>query len=114
MQPDYEMIGPWLGNRQIEKEIGYPVYNDPDTQWIVLDGVGFCTYRMSGHIDCLYVLPGARLQGNAAQMVRMALQAMSGKTIRVSANANSLPLFQSYGFSPTTGTKNFTRMVLNA
>ena len=112
MKPDYELIGRWLGNRQVEKEIGYPVYNDPETRWIVLDGVGFLTYRESGHIDCLYVEPAERMKGNAAQMVKMALEAMSGRcmAIRVSANENSFLLFQSFGFQAKRRTKNFMHM----
>lgn len=111
MKPDYELIGRWLGNRQVEKEIGYPVYNDPDTRWIVLDGVGFCTYRESGHIDCLYVEPGERLRGNATLMITLALKALAGcSLVRVSANANSSALFAGMGFSPKSATKNFLRM----
>lgn len=111
MKPDWNLIGPWLGNRRIEKEIGYPVYNDPMTSWLINPGVAFLTYRVEGYIDCLYVEPAHRLQGLATDLVWQVIARLCQcPIVRVSANANSRPMFLKMGFVITSGTKNFTRM----
>lgn len=113
MKPDYEMIGRWLGNRRVEKEIGYPVYNDPETMWAVIHGEGFITYRERGQIDALYVEPECRRRGVGRTLVNMALTSLANigcRRVRVSANANSRHLFASAGFKTVSVSKNFTRM----
>lgn len=115
MKSDWETIGPWLGNRAIEKEIGYPVYNDPETMWAVIPGKGFVTYRERGHIDALYVEPEFRCEGVGAVLVNMALTALSNvgcRRVRVSANKNSCRIFGRAGFRVIGNSKNFAKMEL--
>lgn len=113
----YRIVGPWLGNRQIENEIGYPVYNDPDTQWIAEPGLGFVTFRVwaggqHGRINVLYVAREHRLQGRAVSLVSKALTQIGEGRVTVSANRNSRHLFEGFGFTAVRETKNFTAMEL--
>lgn len=42
----YPIMGPYLANRQIEKEVGYQLYDDPGKVWMVAKNgarvIGFC------------------------------------------------------------------------
>lgn len=35
-QPDfYNLMGPFFGSRQVAKDLGMPIWNDPDREWVV-------------------------------------------------------------------------------
>lgn len=31
----YNLMGPFFGNRQVAKDLGMPIWNDPDREWVV-------------------------------------------------------------------------------
>lgn len=101
---NWNLVGRWLGRRDIENEIGYPVYNAPGTIWEVED-YGFCSF-VEGEIKYLYVMPEHRGTGLGRKLVLDAI-GIEGKC-RVRANKNSLHLFLTLGFQPVSSTKNFT------
>lgn len=109
---DYALVGRWLGSRQIEKEIGYPVYNDEGDVWLShISGFASATKRASGvwEFRYIYVMPQHRRMGTGRSMC-LEILGMSERWM-VRANRNSEAMFTSFGFVPVSGTKNFTKMV---
>lgn len=109
---DYALIGRWLGSRQIEKEIGYPVYNDGGDVWLShISGFASATKRASGlwEFRYIYVMPLQRRRGTGRSICQEIL-GMSERWV-VRANRNSEAMFVSLGFTPVSKTKNFTKMV---
>lgn len=114
--PDfYQLMGPIFGSRQIAKEIGINVYDDPDKQFAIAmhDGciVGFASVRGPVITDC-YVMPEFRLQG----VFSMILEFILSNSCASSANctASSLPAFLKAGFQVVSKSKNFTKVKRNA
>ena len=104
---NWSLIGRWLGNRRVNREIGYPVYSDPGDIWEVV-AEGFCSFK-SNEIKYLYVLPEFRGGFVGCGLVSSVLDS-SNEAWTVRANKNSHNLFLRFGFHGVSCTKNFTLM----
>lgn len=80
----YSMLGPFLARREIEREIGYRIYDDDGKEWIVaVDNgsvVGFCYLwkRKTYHIGSFYVAKHCRRQGISKKLIANAVRDMRG------------------------------------
>lgn len=113
----YAVVGPYLANRNVAKEIGYHIYDDENTEWfIALSGgelAAFANCRVSGNsvnICSCYTIEQFRLKGAMRSIVQYIKSEYQGKLLRVSANANSKPLFASEGFKVVRKNGSFTVM----
>lgn len=66
----YEELGPFFGSREIEKELGYKMYDDPGRVWLIVkDGkavVAVSSYEIKGkkaYLRSTYVMPEYRQNG---------------------------------------------------
>lgn len=82
----YPLMGPFLANREVEKEIGYKLYDDDDKEWFVaLEGnkvIGFC-YRQKKskgnyQIGSCYVVKEHRDKGVVKRLLNKAMDGLSG------------------------------------
>lgn len=89
----YKLMGPFLANRAVEKELGYPVYDDDDKTWFVAieeqKVVGFC-YRQEikedkYQIGSCYVSEAYRERGAFNQLLNLALSTIAG-TVSLTTN----------------------------
>lgn len=89
----YELMGPFLANRAVVKDLGYPIYDDNDKTWfIAIEGksvVGFC-YRQETkagkyQIGSCYVLESHRGRGVFNQLLGAAVSSVAG-TVSLTTN----------------------------
>jgi len=111
----YKTIGPYLGNRAIEKEIGYHIYDDPKQLWFFayVDNTfaGFVT--LSGN-NCKvdYVLPKYRKMGVHFALAKERLKYCHGK-VRITCNDASKKTMLKLGFKEVRKTYYWTWLELN-
>lgn len=108
--PDfYCVLGPFFGNRAIAKELGLPLYDDPDRTWMVAwigdQAVGCSSLTMKGSHAVFksgWVHPAYRQRGvyNALFEARLALAQASGVTqITATVTDQSKNTHLRHGFS---------------
>lgn len=115
--PDfYRLVGPFLGSRDVHRELGGPVYDDPGKLWwlAMLGGavVGFCGLRVEGRVVKLcsaYVVPHARRSGVYEQLFQTRLtQALQlDLPIRGTVRPAAAALFLRHGFRIIRETANY-------
>jgi len=98
----YQLMGPYLARREVEKEIGFPIYDEDGKEWFVAidDGavVGFC-YRFKGHIGSCYVVEERRRQGLFRQLLKAAMKDATG-TIAIRTKSEIMKaLLEKEGFA---------------
>jgi len=106
----YPTVGPFLGNREVAKELGSPVWDDPEKRWSVavenetkqVIGLAAITGRTIGSF---YVVPANRNKSVGAALLHHVLShtALDGPVRSVATEA-SRNLFLMFGFKET-GTK---------
>lgn len=103
----YPTLGPFLARREVEKEIGYPVYDDDDKSWfIALNGkevLGFCYLqeKKKGHyqIGSCYVVSGHRHKGIFRSLLNEAMGGgINGSVILITRNEYLMELLTEEGF----------------
>ena len=112
----YMLMGPFLANRKVETEIGYPIYDDDNKVWfLAFEGdevIGFCylqeTRNGKYQIGSCYVTEQSRGQGVFQGLLNEALSRARG-IVELTTNkehvANTLvPL----GFSATSTRGSYT------
>lgn len=115
----YAMVGPYLANRQTAKEIGYHIYDDDKTRWVLSTANGklraFATVRVSGAtatVTACYTVEQYRRKGVMKQLLQFAIAKIEHTKFRATANANSLQLFKSLGFKQVHKNGSFVVMEL--
>lgn len=103
--PDfYRLIGPFLGSREVAREIGGPVWDDPGKTWFAAIGgdgaaAGVCA-AMPGEVtvyQSAYVLPDARRRGVYRALCQARAAAFPGRA-RATCTQASLPVLLAGGF----------------
>lgn len=117
----YEIMGPYLSRREIVKELGCPVWDDPGKLWFVATDeskvVGFAALVIRcgrAHFCSVWVRPEHRNQGIYKTLLRARIDYvdkmhLSAITI---AMAKVCPILRQYGFVPGGGRKmkNYIRL----
>lgn len=100
----YCLMGPYLSRRQIEKEIGYRVYDDDDKIWFITiyknDVIGFAAIMPHKNFDMLssaYVLPQYRNCGMYSQLLAKRLSVCT-KKVKAIATDSSIDILKKNGF----------------
>lgn len=113
----YQLIGPFLARREIEKETGYKLYDDDDKEWFVaIDGdtaIGFC-YRQerpkgSYQIGSCYVVEEYRSKGVFKKLLAQAMQNIEGNVYLTTKNPALRQLLLSSGFEELGQRGSYTR-----
>lgn len=113
--PDfYRIIGPLMGSRKVEKEVGIRLYDDADkewyTAWIGEVFIGVASIRGCTVSDC-YVKPAYRYKGALTAMLASIIKDHHGK-LKATCTSISAGVFASAGFKLKKQTKNFYFMEL--
>lgn len=113
----YLLLGPFLARREIEKEIGYKLYDDDDKEWFVaLDDdivMGFC-YRQekpkgSYQIGSCYVVEKHRRRGVLKNLLAEATRNITGDIYLTTRNLVLQQMLLSKGFDELSKRGSFTR-----
>ena len=115
VHPDfYRLIGPLMGSRQVEREVGIRLYDDEDKEWYVawVDGffAGVASVRGPVVSDC-YVRPAYRNNGALTAMLTSIVKDHP-VALRATCTAMSAGVFAQAGFKLKKQTKNFYFMEL--
>ncbi len=107
----YPTVGPLLSRREVVGELGGPMWDDDDKDWIIAvgtDGVYGVIARRRGTVVSLYVVLGQRGRFvGTTMLLRLILRAGGGK-LRAIATPASLGLFAECGFKPVTKRGRYT------
>jgi hypothetical protein len=102
----YSLMGPFLSNRIVVRELGSPVWDDRGKNWIIASDdsgvVGFCAYtirRGVAHLSSDYVLPSARRNGIYRQIFRTRLQCLGDMPMVAAATDASKAQYLGAGFT---------------
>lgn len=103
----YARLGPFLARREVEKEIGYKIYDDDDKVWfIALEGervLGFCylARKTEAHyqIGSCYVVEAARREGIFRQLFTEATRNIKGAVSLTTRNQALIGMLEREGFS---------------
>lgn len=110
----YMLLGPLMGSRKVEKEVGIRIYDDADKEWYSawLGGafIGVASVRGSVVSDC-YVKPAHRYKGALTAMLASIIKYHPGK-LRATCTTMSAGVFAQAGFKLIKQTKNFYIMEL--
>jgi predicted acetyltransferase len=102
----YVLLGPFLSNRQVEREIGYRIYDDEGKIWfIALDGytvAGFCYVHEKAasqyHFGSCYVVNEYRRKGIFRNLLKEAIRDIVGTVHLTTNNEAMAALIQKEGF----------------
>jgi hypothetical protein len=101
----YPLIGPYLSRREVVREIGGPIWDDPGkTWWVALRSgkvAGFAATIDLGRkvrFVSAYTIPDQRRSGIYRALLAARLDANQGRTIRAVATPVSLPALLAAGF----------------
>ncbi len=110
----YPIVGPFLGRREIARELGGPVGDDDGKTWFaaVADGraQGLCAALPRGGVTAYqsdYVLPEFRRRGVYAALRAARAEAFPGRARAVCTTA-ALPYLLADGFRPVRARGRFT------
>jgi len=114
----YQLIGPFLGRREIEKEIGFQIYNKDGKVWFLAKKndkvVGFCAseYRKNHSWFCSdYVISKYRNNGIYSALFNLRLHNTDG-ICKASCTNDSLHQFLKSGFSEVRKNGKYTLVEL--
>lgn len=123
----YQLIGPFLGRRDVHRAIGSAVYDDDDKTWLVITTgkrvEGFIAYRPQKGVtvaESCYVVrrdsaggedPNVRLA-----LVQHLIAATAPSPLRTMVPKSTASIYSDAGFTelPQRSTKNFAEMVRTA
>lgn len=112
----YHWIGPFLGSREVHRELGGPVYDDPGKRWWVARKrdvvVGFCALTVDGgtaRLGSAYVVPEERNDGvySALFVARLDAALALAVPLRAVVRPDAKKLFAKNGFTATRETANY-------
>jgi hypothetical protein len=106
----YEQLGPFIGKRDIHKEIGIAIYDDNNKLWAIakMNGlvVGFASKRGKIISDC-YVKKEHRQKGILTEILN---EICNEKELKATCTQMSKGAFEKIGFIAKKETKKFTYM----
>ena len=102
----YALIGPFLARRDVEREIGYKIYDDDDKVWLIaIDSeriVGFCyLWEKAKHryqIGSCYVTEDHRQKGVFRKLLTNATKNIKGSATLTTKNENLRKMLIKDGF----------------
>jgi GNAT superfamily N-acetyltransferase len=107
----WRILGPYIGSRQVAKEVGINLYADADKVFWLAEQhgqeVGFASVRGGLISDC-YVLPAFRRRGVFTSL--LIAMTMQPRDYRATCTRMSRGAFEKQGFKVVKETKNFTHM----
>lgn len=108
----YQLLGPLMGSRSVEKEVGIRMYDDADKEWYTawMDEVfvGVASVRGCVVSDC-YVKPSYRYKGAMTAMLKSIVNNHPGH-LKATCTSMSREIFAAFGFNQVSATKNFYKM----
>lgn len=112
----YTLLGPFLARREIEKEIGYPIFDDDSKAWLVAlkdkEVVGFCYIaekkKQYYQIESYYVIKGHRHKGVFRSLFNSATEGIKGAVILTTKNDYVRELLIEEGFAEIRKRGSFT------
>ncbi len=112
----YQLLGPFLANRTVEREIGYKIYDDPEKVWLIareLNNVqGFCYLlekkKGSYQVGSCYVVEEYRQLGIFKTLLDKATNGLSGKIQLTTKNPVLAKVLVDRGFTPGKNRGSFT------
>ena len=111
----YPLMGPFMARRDVEKEIGYKIYDDDGKVWFVAleDGavIGFC-YRWEKSTGCFqigscYTVPEHRGKGVFQALLSAAMHGISGRVQMTTNNPQVMSILEKHGFTALTQRGSF-------
>jgi len=115
----YSIMGPFLSNREIVKELGAPVWDDPGKIWLIAiargNPVGFAAIeprKDNAVFVSAWVSPDFRGQGIYDRLVQERVAYVDAKHICATSVARlaTVGLLEQYGFVITKQLKNYAKM----
>jgi N-acetylglutamate synthase-like GNAT family acetyltransferase len=108
----YRLIGPLMGSRTVEKEVGIRMYDDGDKCWYTAwHGdifAGVASVRCTVVSDC-YIKPQYRRSGALTAILESIVKDHAAG-LRATCTSMSRGVFERAGFTQVAKTKNFYRM----
>lgn len=117
----YRLVGPFLGRRDVHKQVGGPIYDDEGKTWIVAtDG-----RHVAGFIG---IRSGARIQGAVAEscyladpddtdllgvLIRAAVASVSPTPVHATVRRDREKTYTAAGFVVASTTNGFIKVVHN-
>jgi GNAT superfamily N-acetyltransferase len=102
----YAIMGPFFGSKDAARELGEPIWDEPERDWVVAvsegRALGCVAVRKNDYVCSLYVEPGSRGKLIGYALLRAALDLYGGK--RATATPHGAELFALFGFKEV-GTK---------
>ena len=113
----YQLIGKFLANRQVEKEIGYKIYDDDLKDWFFAvkneELCGFCyRWKKPNHfqIGSCYVVESERNKGLMKKLINSVVGQTEG-IIKITCKETMMDLLLLEGFKKTKSTGKFIECV---
>lgn len=101
----YQILGPLMGSRQVEREVGIRLYDDFDKEWYAawFGGVFAGVASVRGRVvsDC-YVKPAYRGKGALTAMLDSIIKDHPG-LLKATCTSMSKGVFEKAGFAITRG-----------
>jgi len=112
----YSTLGPFLARRDVEREIGYKIYDDDGKVWITAlelkKVVGFCYLweKTKAHyqIGSCYVVEKYRQQGVFRQLFNSAIKDIKGVVTMTTKNKYLMEMIADEGFMESKKRGSFT------
>lgn len=103
----YPLMGPHLANREVEKELGYPIYDDHDKTWFIATEdaslIGFCYLQPKSKgkfsVGSCYVKEQFRNKGVFRELLTLAFSHADGEIEVVTNKENMAKILLDTGFS---------------
>lgn len=115
----YTLMGPFLARREIEKEIGYKIYDDDEKVWLIAkegkEVQGFCYLlekpKGKYQIGSCYVVAEYRCKGIFKDLLNEALKGLKGTVIMTTKNKYLREVLLDNGFIPAKERGSYTEYV---
>jgi len=115
----YATLGPFLARRDVEKELGYPIYDDDSKVWLIaFDGkkvLGFCYLQEKSkshyQIGSCYVIEGHRHMGLFRKLFIEAMDGVIGSIVLVTKDEYLRELLVEEGFLASRTRGSFTEYI---
>lgn len=109
----YNLVGPFLGNRQVAKDLGMPIWNDSNREWVIalVDGkpiacssIEFLQRPDKACLKSAWVKEDFRGRGIYTELLRRRIEIAQSRGIRLltaTATELSLDILLKHGFRQT-------------
>jgi len=112
----YNTLGPFLARRDIEREIGYKVYDDDGKEWLIATEmnkiIGFCYIqeKPKSHyrIGSCYVVDKYRQKGVFKELFKNAIKNIKGVATMTTKNKHLMGMLIKHGFTESKQRGSFT------